>query len=129
MISGIGVDIVSVERLEKIANQWRDHFLTKIFTPAEIKTCLSRNGRAAFEAFAARFAAKEACKKALTAAGKEIPLDWKDVSVRNDPSGVPALQFSDRICAVMADFHWQLSLSHEREYAVAFVVCEKISRK
>ncbi len=129
MISGVGVDIVSVERLEKISGQWREKFLTRIFTPAEIETCRARKGRAAFEAFAARFAAKEAFKKALTAAGKELPLDWKDVSVQNAPSGAPVFHFSERIREVAADFSWHISLSHERDFAVAVVVCEKISRE
>jgi phosphopantetheinyl transferase (holo-ACP synthase) len=49
--------------------------------------------------------------------------------VKNAETGVPLLEFSDRLRSVAAAFHWHLSLSHEKEVAVALVICEKISRE
>ncbi len=129
MIAGVGVDIVSVERMAKISQRLEMRFLTRIFTPEEIAVCHGRKGRAASEAFAGRFAVKEAFKKALTAAGRDLHLDWKDVSVQNEPNGLPVLRFSPRIQSRVGDLRWHVSLSHEHQFAVAVVICEEISRE
>ncbi|HDZ13143.1 MAG TPA: 4'-phosphopantetheinyl transferase superfamily protein, partial [Bacteroidetes bacterium] len=79
---------------------------------------------AVFQSFAVRFAAKEAFKKALTAAGKNLFLNWKDVWVAHSKDDVPVLQFSNRRKNETAHWRFHVSLSHESTVAVAVVLIE-----
>ncbi|NOY77662.1 MAG: holo-[acyl-carrier-protein] synthase [Calditrichaeota bacterium] len=124
MIAGIGVDIVSVKRMHTISQRWQSHFLQKIFSDAEIAYCTAKTGQAVSQSFAARFAAKEAFKKALTAAGNARPLNWKEVWVEHTREGVPVFRFSDPLQQEMNGFDCHLSLSHENEFAIALVILE-----
>lgn len=115
MITGIGVDIIEVDRIKKLV-QKNPRFLRRIFTPLEIDYCQNKKNK--FQHLAARFAAKEAFFKAI---GKKIK--WTDVEVSNLPSGKPQLHIKDP-----TDFSFQktfISLSHLDEYAVATIVLEK----
>jgi len=124
MIAGIGVDIVSVKRVYEASQRWEFHFLQKIFSDSEIDYCMSKSGKAVSQSLAARFAAKEAFKKALTASGNARPLNWKDAWVEHTGDDVPYLKFSSQLQKDMEPFNCHLSLSHESDFAIAMVILE-----
>ncbi|MGM0436778.1 MAG: holo-ACP synthase [Bacillota bacterium] len=123
MIYGTGIDIVEVKRVESIIKCWEDKFLNRIFTENEIKYCQKKSNP--FPHFAARFATKEAVAKMFgTGLGK---INWKDIEVINKEKGKPYLHFSggakkEAVKNNIKNVH--LSLSHEKEYAIAQVVAE-----
>ena len=124
MIRGVGIDLVRIERIEQAVERWGQRFLERIFTADEIKRC-QRQYRPA-QCLALRFAAKEAFAKAL-GLGMRQGLQWRDVEVVNDDLGKPGLLLHNRakqlLDAAEANKTW-LSLSDERDTAVAFVVLE-----
>ncbi len=123
MIVGIGIDIVHVRRLE----HWKGipGLLDRFFHPDELKTALDR-GTGASLSLAARFAAKEALGKALGTGLAGIVL--KDIHVANHHNGRPEMRLYGSALAAMracgAD-RVHLSLTHERDNAVAMVVLER----
>jgi holo-[acyl-carrier protein] synthase len=125
MIYGIGVDLVRINRIEKVIGRWGRRFASRVFTPEEIEIC---NGRPfPHSAFALRFAAKEAFSKAL-GLGMRRGLKWREIEVFNHPSGKPSLRLygaSLKICSRKGITGIHLSLSDEGEYGVAMVVLEK----
>ena len=88
MIVGIGVDVVEIDRIRKIAER-RKGFLSKIFVPEEIEYCQSR--RNPYPHFAARFAAKEAVFKAL-GTGWSRGLKWSEIYVGSDAARKPFIR-------------------------------------
>lgn len=88
MIIGLGNDIVSIERVKETLDRFGDRFTHRIFTEIERKKSDRRNQRAA--SYAKRFAAKEACSKAL-GTGFNLGVYWKDMGVVNEPSGRPTM--------------------------------------
>ena len=125
MIYGIGVDLVRISRMSRVVERWGDRFIRRVFTPHEIETCLKR----AFppSAFALRFAAKEAFTKAI-GLGITRGMVWQDIEVFNDPRGKPGLKVhrkSARICEERSITGIHLSLTDEKQYAIAMVVLEK----
>lgn len=88
MILGLGNDIIDIERIERTIARFGDRFLDRVFTEAERKKSDRRNQRAA--SYAKRFAAKEACAKAL-GTGLRRGVFWRDMGVINLPSGRPTL--------------------------------------
>ena len=115
MIVGIGVDIIEVDRIQKLAEK-SPRFLKRVFTDMEIEYSQAKRNR--FQHLAARFAAKEAFFKAL---GKKI--NWTDVGVVNLPSGKPELEFKNKEAFTFD--RASVSLSHLKEYAIAYVILEK----
>jgi holo-[acyl-carrier protein] synthase len=91
MILGLGSDLVDIRRIEQTIERFGDRFLDRIFTAAERRRCEHRADRAA--SYARRFAAKEACSKAL-GTGFRDGVFWRDVGVVNLPSGQPAIQLT-----------------------------------
>ncbi|MEK7728271.1 MAG: holo-ACP synthase [candidate division KSB1 bacterium] len=122
MICGLGLDLVEIARMKALLARWDRRFLEKIFTAEEIAACEPRGHRAA--SYAARFAAKEACAKAL-GTGWDRNFAWKDFSVRNEASGRPLPILSPRLQARLAGINIHLSLSHTEHYATALVIFEK----
>lgn len=123
-ITGIGSDIVKVSRIEHLIETSGQHFIERIFTPAEIAYAETK-ARPALH-FAARFAAKEAFVKAL-GSGFRDGINWQDIETVNDALGRPELILRGRaleLCRQNQTQAW-LSLTHEREFALAFVVLEK----
>jgi holo-[acyl-carrier protein] synthase len=125
MIYGIGIDLVSVSRMEEVLGRWGDRFITRVFTAAESEVCLKR----AFppSSFALRFAAKEAFSKAL-GLGMRKGLRWRDIEVYHHPGGRPGLRVhgrSSEICREEGIIRMHLSLSDEGEYGAATVVLER----
>lgn len=88
MILGIGNDIIDIRRIEKTIERYGDRFLRRVFTDAERKKSDGRPQRAA--SYAKRFAAKEACAKAL-GTGLRKGVFWRDMGVANLPSGQPTM--------------------------------------
>ncbi len=124
MILGTGIDIMEVPRMEASINRFGQHFLTRVFTEAEIAYCDSKTNR--FERYAARFAAKEAGLKAI-GTGWRGGISWRDVEVQRAKGGRPTLVYSGKAGEVAARLGvrrtW-LSISHTEAYAVAQVIVE-----
>ena len=124
MIIGIGVDICNVERLAGLRQKYGARFIDRVFSPAERERC--GDGPACDERFAARFAAKEAVMKALgTGWGQGI--SFANIEVRTEESGRPVVSLSGgagRLAEQKGVTHIHVSLSHERDNAIAFVILE-----
>lgn len=116
MIVGIGVDIIEVERIRKLAEK-SPRFLKRVYTTEEIKYCEGKKNK--YQHLAARFAAKEAFFKAL---GRKI--GWTDVGIINLSSGKPKLVITYEDSLSFNKTH--VSISHLRDYAVACVVLERM---
>src|SRR5438128_12109607 len=97
-IVGIGTDIVECVRIARMIEQHGELFLTRVYTPREIRYCQAR--RRSTEHFAGRWAAKEAILKCL-GTGWRKGMCWTDLEIRNDPSGQPRvlLKGAARDCA------------------------------
>ena len=91
MIIGIGNDLIDIRRIEKTINRFGDRFKNRIFTDLEIAKAEKR--RLSVATYAKRYAAKEACSKAL-GTGFRRGVYWKDMGVINLPSGKPTLKLT-----------------------------------
>lgn len=123
MIFGIGTDIVKISRL----NSWieNQNLINRFFNEKEIVT--EKSKQYLLEHYASRFAAKEAFVKAMGTGF--LNFEMKDIFVTNNELGKPilnveksALEFLKKRCE---NFNIHLSLSHEKEYAIAFVIIEE----
>jgi len=123
MILGVGIDIVDIERMERILARRGERFVRRVFTPSEERYC-SAARRPALH-FAARFAAKESLLKSL---GRGLGAGgFREIEVVREKGGRPAIRLSGKIRDVAAAagvevFH--LSLSHTDTSAVAMVIAE-----
>ncbi len=88
MIIGIGSDLIDIRRIERTLERFGDRFVQRLFTPIEQGKSERRANRAA--SYARRFAAKEACSKAL-GTGFRRSVYWRDMGVVNLPSGKPTM--------------------------------------
>lgn len=123
-IIGIGVDLVPIERFQKILERERHAVIARIFTAEEQEYSLSKYQPAAH--LAVRFAAKEAFVKAL-GTGLRFGICWKDISVIRDELGCPSLKISGRAAELLDERGGKsthLSYSHDGLYGVATVVLE-----
>lgn len=118
MIKGLGIDLVKINRIDKMIRRWGDSFLHKVFTPGEISYCNSK-ARPTIH-FAARFAVKEAVIKMI--GGNTTGFSWQDFEVYNNIEGKPELILSEQIEDMLKGLgisKVHISISHEREYAIA----------
>jgi holo-[acyl-carrier protein] synthase len=125
MIVGIGVDIVSIERIERLHLRYGERLAARLLGPAERRRLNSGRVPAA-PYIAKRFAAKEAVSKAL-GTGFAEGLRWSEIEVLNDARGRPQVRLSGRAAALAEDLgvlQVHLSLADERRYAVAQAVLE-----
>jgi holo-[acyl-carrier protein] synthase len=125
-IVGIGTDIVAVERVATVLARHGDRFLNRCFPSAERRQLEARQGRALTAAVAGRWAAKEAFLKALGGSITHIP--YHEVAVLNNADGVPRLVVTGTAAAELSARGGRLlhlTISHEREYAVATVMIER----
>ncbi len=123
-IIGIGSDIVKVSRIEKLVERYDQRFLKRVFTITETNYATSK-ARPAIH-FAARFAAKEAFVKAL-GSGFRHGLNWPDIEVVNNELGQPQLRlhnYAQQVFCEKGNATAWLTLSHEQDFALAFVVLE-----
>lgn len=122
MIVGIGCDIIEIERIARAIKS--ESFIRRVFTAEEAAYC-QRRGQQAPASFAARFAAKEAVLKALGTGLREGSL--QEIAVDNDGLGKPLVQLSGHFAMLAKQLgvkNIQISLSHSREFAVAYVIME-----
>jgi len=124
MIYGIGIDLASIDRIQRVITKWGDRFLNRVFTPSEKEIC----GRRAvpFAAFSLRFAAKEAFSKAL-GVGMRNGIKWQDIEVYNHKTGKPGLKLHGAaldFCNQNGITGIHLSLSDDGNYGIAMVVLE-----
>ncbi len=91
MILGVGTDLIDIRRIERTLDRFGDRFLNRVYTANEQKKAGTRRQPAA--AYAQRYAAKEACAKAL-GTGFSRGVFWRDIGVDNWPSGQPFLTLS-----------------------------------
>ena len=118
-ISGIGVDLVDVDRVRRLMSR-RTTFAARVFTQQEIEYCERQADPA--ESYAARWAAREACRKAL---GGVRGMRWHDVRVARAPSGAPSLVLEGatlRRADALGVSQVMVALTHERKMAGAFCV-------
>jgi holo-[acyl-carrier protein] synthase len=99
MILGIGNDIIDIRRVERTIERYGERFLERVFTEIERAKSDGRTMRAA--SYAKRFAAKEACAKAL-GTGFRQGVFWRDMGVVNLPSGRPTLQLTGGAAQALA---------------------------
>ncbi|WP_333592724.1 holo-ACP synthase [Brevundimonas sp.] len=130
MIVGVGADLCDIRRIQTSLDRFGDRFRNRCFTPLEIARS-ERKPDAAWS-YAKRFAAKEACAKAL-GTGMRRDVYWRDIGVVNRPSGQPTLALTGHAAEHLArltpeghraEIH--LTLSDEHPYALAFVVIEAL---
>jgi holo-[acyl-carrier protein] synthase len=127
MIIGIGTDLCDIRRIEKSLQRWGDRFTRRCFTETERAKADRRADRAG--TYAKRFAAKEACSKALGTGIRGIR--WQEMGVVNLPSGQPTLRLTgkarDRLDALTPPGHEavvHLTLTDEHPIAQAIVLIE-----
>ena len=128
MIVGTGIDIVECDRLEKSLDKFGQSFVVYFCTAAE-QAAAPSNPHARLVYFAARWAAKEACAKAL-GTGFGADCGWKDIEVEKLPSGQPTIRLNGNAKETANKLginRFHLSISHERHYATAIVIAEKDS--
>ena len=116
-VLGIGVDLVDVERVKRILER-HSTFVERVFTSPEIAYCERQAAPA--ECYAARWAAREACRKAL---GGIRRMRWHDVRVYRAPSGAPSLVLEGTSKSRMDSLgvsEVMVALTHERRMAAAF---------
>ena len=130
MILGIGSDLCDIRRIDKTLERFGARFIDRIFTEIERTRSERKNDRAA--SYAKRFAAKEACAKAL-GTGLKRGVFWRDMGVANLRSGQPTMALTggaaERLAAMTPPGHVaviHLTLTDELPYAQAFVVIEAV---
>ena len=130
MIIGIGADLSDIRRIQKALDRFGDRFKERCFTELE-RTRSDRKPDPAWS-YAKRFAAKEACAKAL-GTGIRSDVYWRDMGVVNKPSGQPTLALTGnaaehlkRLTPPGHEAHIHLTLTDEYPYAQAFVVIEAL---
>jgi holo-[acyl-carrier protein] synthase len=131
MILGIGSDISDARRIAKVLERHGDRFIDRIFTPIERARAEKRRNRV--ETYAKRFAAKEACAKAL-GTGLRAGVWWRDMGVVNLPSGRPTLELTGgakrRLLAITPkgyEARIDLTITDEGPMAHAFVVISAVA--
>ncbi len=127
MIAGIGTDICALDRIEKLLkSDKRQLFLNKTFLPQEQDLAPGPKAETAF--YAGRWAAKEALAKAL-GTGFGAQCGWLDICVLRKESGAPYLELSgsaSKTADSLGFTNIQVSISHEKSHALAFVLAEKV---
>jgi holo-[acyl-carrier protein] synthase len=132
MIIGIGNDLCDIRRLEKVLDRFGRRFVDRCFTPIEQSRSEARAARAG--SYAKRFAAKEACAKAL-GTGLSRGVFWRDMGVVNKPSGQPTMRLTGGAAKRLAEITppgteavIHLTLTDEHPLAQAIVIIEARER-
>ncbi|TIN27336.1 MAG: holo-ACP synthase [Mesorhizobium sp.] len=130
MIIGIGSDLIDIRRIEKSLERHGQRFIQRIYTDLEQARSEGRRARAA--SYAKRFAAKEACAKAL-GTGLAQGVFWRDMGVVNLPSGAPTMALTggaqDRLDKILPRGHRaaiHLTITDDFPLAQAFVIIEAL---
>ncbi|ENN86271.1 acyl carrier protein synthase [Rhizobium freirei PRF 81] len=130
MIIGIGSDLIDIRRVEKTMERFGARFTERCFTDIERAKSEGRKNKAA--SYAKRFAAKEACSKAL-GTGLAQGVFWRDMGIVNLPSGKPTMQLTggaaERLAAMLPKNHRaaiHLTITDDFPLAQAFVIIEAL---
>jgi len=128
VILGIGTDLANIERIQRTLERFGDRFRARVFTPTELAKAARRKDEAG--TLAKRWAAKEACSKAL-GTGLAMGISWKDMGVVNRRGGQPTMLLTgwaaERLAAMTPAGHEavvHVSLTDDHPWAQAFVVIE-----
>lgn len=128
MILGVGTDLANIERIAGTLERFGDRFRDRVFTETEQKKAERRKDTVG--TYAKRWAAKEACSKAL-GTGLRMGISWKDMAVANLPTGQPVMHLTGwaatRLSEMTPDGHEAIvhvSLTDDHPWAQAFVVIE-----
>ncbi len=130
MIIGMGNDLINIERIERSLARHGERFVARIFTEVEQAKSDRRRERAA--SYAKRFAAKEACAKAL-GTGISAGVYWRDMGVINDASGKPTMKLTNGAAKRLAELtpdgyepRIHLTITDDKPLAQAFVIIEAV---
>jgi len=130
MILGIGTDLANIERIEKTLERFGDRFRNRVFT--EVEQAKAERRRDTAGTYAKRWAAKEACSKAL-GTGLSMGIAWKDMSVTNMVTGQPRMAVTgwaeERLKEMTPEGHTaviHVTLTDDHPWAQAFVVIEAL---
>jgi holo-[acyl-carrier protein] synthase len=121
-VIGIGTDIVECLRIAQMIERHGDLFISRVYTDHEIEYCQTR--KQSTQHFAGRWAAKEAVLKAL-GTGWRRGISWRDVEIRNDPSGKPTVALRGGARDVVEELKISkmfISISHCRSHATAYAL-------
>ncbi len=124
MIYGNGIDIININRIRRVINKYGNKFKKRCFSISEIQRSEKRLNLV--ESYAKRYAAKEACAKAL-GTGLARGVFWKDIEVVNNEYGKPFIQLHGRAKDILKNMNKksnpqiEVSLSDEKKYAIANV--------
>ena len=128
MILGIGTDLANIDRIQRVLDRHGDRFRNRVFTPIEQAKASRRKDEAG--TYAKRWAAKEACSKAL-GTGLAMGIAWKDMAVSNLGTGQPVMALTgwaaDRLAEMTPPGHEAIvhvTLTDDHPWAQAFVVIE-----
>ena len=125
MIITNGIDIIDIRRIKKTLHKFGDKFKKRCFSHNEIVR--SENTIKSSESYAKRYAAKEACAKAL-GTGLARGVFWKDIEVQNDQFGKPKIKLYNNALKMFKNLNKnnhcsiEVSLSYEKNYAIANVI-------
>ncbi|MEM7523439.1 MAG: holo-ACP synthase [Pseudomonadota bacterium] len=133
MIIGIGADLADIRRIENTLNRFGERFTNRVFTDIERAKSDKRRERAA--SYAKRWAAKEACSKAL-GTGLRMGVAWREMGVVNMPSGQPTMALTggaaNRLSGLIpegCEARIHVTITDDHPYAQAFVVIEALPQK
>jgi holo-[acyl-carrier protein] synthase len=133
VILGVGNDIIDIRRIEKTLARYGERFIGRVFTDIERTKSDGRRQRAA--SYAKRFAAKEACAKAL-GTGLRCGVYWRDMGVVNLPSGRPTMRLTGGAAKVLQDLtpegydaRIDLTITDDFPLASAIVIISGIPEK
>lgn len=116
--TSVGVDIIEIDRIAAVVERWKDKFLKRVFTDAELRYCRGR-----IPELAVRFAGKEAITKALGTGIRNLA--WREMEILPDALGKPLVTLHGRALARAKALRlaaFAISLSHSRDHAIAMVV-------
>ena len=130
MILGIGTDLANIERIQGVLDRFGDRFRNRVFTPTELARAARRRDEAG--TLAKRWAAKEACSKAL-GTGLAMGIAWRDMAVGNLPGGQPVMHVTgwaaERLAEMTPPGHEAIihvTLTDDHPWAQAMVVIEAL---
>ena len=132
MIIGYGIDLIDIRRIEKAINRFGERFIKRVFTKNERIRSDKKQKR--IESYAKRFAAKEACSKAL-GTGFRSGVFWKNIEVVNEKSGKPTLKLSGgaykrlkKLTPNGNNYNISLSITDDFPWAQANVIIEAVKK-
>ena len=117
-MTSIGIDIIEMERIEAVIEQWGERFLKRIYTDDELRICQGR-----VSSLAIRFAAKEAIMKVLGTGNKGV--GWKEIEILPDSLGKPLVTLYGRAKSKAEELNmndFSVSLSDTKQYAIATAI-------